>query len=310
MPRTNKILIRSGTVAPTASDFAVGEPAFDKSAGKFYVKNAAGTMTEIGAGGGGGSGISDPYDLGTYPLITITGQPAATSVSSGSTATFSVTAAATSPTATISYQWQSSTDNSTWSNVSGATSSTLTLTNVQVASSGTYYRCALTANLSNINSSSAQITVIAPTAAPTPTPTATPTPAPPTATPTPTPTPTATPTPTPTATPTPTPTATPTPSGGGVAGFAVSGAGTAAANGTYCESGTLNGRPRYVKGSYTIEYTSDWILNDEGNGPNWLIRSSGTDLYYASVTNATPPLSGWGVYFGGSPAPTLSSTTC
>lgn len=93
-------------------------------------------------------------------------------------------------------------------------------------------------------------------------------------------------------------------------GFSVSGAGTAAANGTYCESGTINGRPRYVKGSYTIEYTSDWIINDEGYGPNWLIRSSGTELYYASVTNATPPLSGWGLYLGDSPAPTLASTTC
>ena len=55
MPRTNKILIRSGTVAPTASDFAVGEPAFDKSAGKLYIKNAAGTMVELGTGGGASS---------------------------------------------------------------------------------------------------------------------------------------------------------------------------------------------------------------------------------------------------------------
>lgn len=58
MPRTNKILIRSGTVAPTASDFAVGEPAFDKSAGKLYIKNDAGTMVELGTGSGGSSGAS------------------------------------------------------------------------------------------------------------------------------------------------------------------------------------------------------------------------------------------------------------
>ncbi len=106
------------------------------------------------------------------------------------------------------------------------------------------------------------------------------------------------------------PDAPPAESGGGTPAFAVSGAGTAAANGTYCESGTLNGRPRYIYGSYTIEYTSDWMINDEGYGPNWLIRFGSTDLYYASVTNATPPLSGWGVGSGGSPAPTLSSTTC
>jgi hypothetical protein len=51
MPRTNKIIIRSGTAAPTASDFVTGEPAWDKTNGKFYVKNTAGTMVEIGAGG-------------------------------------------------------------------------------------------------------------------------------------------------------------------------------------------------------------------------------------------------------------------
>ena len=56
MPRNNKIIIRSGTVTPTASDFAVGEPAFDKSAGKLYIKNEAGAMVDItGSGGGGGS---------------------------------------------------------------------------------------------------------------------------------------------------------------------------------------------------------------------------------------------------------------
>lgn len=61
MPRTNRILIRSGTVAPTASDFAVGEPAFDKTAGKFYLKNAAGSMVEIGAGGGGSAELVFSY---------------------------------------------------------------------------------------------------------------------------------------------------------------------------------------------------------------------------------------------------------
>lgn len=53
MPRKNNILIRSGTTAPSAADFNVGEPAFDKSAGKLYLKNAAGAMVEIGSGGGG-----------------------------------------------------------------------------------------------------------------------------------------------------------------------------------------------------------------------------------------------------------------
>jgi hypothetical protein len=56
MPRKNKILIRNGTTTPSAADFDVAEPAFDKTAGKLYVKNAAGLMVEIGAGGGGGDG--------------------------------------------------------------------------------------------------------------------------------------------------------------------------------------------------------------------------------------------------------------
>lgn len=51
MPRTNRILIRSGTTVPSAADFSTNEPAFDRSSGKLYVKNAAGTMVEIGAGG-------------------------------------------------------------------------------------------------------------------------------------------------------------------------------------------------------------------------------------------------------------------
>ena len=71
MPRTNKILIRSGTVAPTASDFAVGEPAFDKSAGKLYIKNAAGAMVELGTGGSGGS--VDVYEYATTANFPATG---------------------------------------------------------------------------------------------------------------------------------------------------------------------------------------------------------------------------------------------
>jgi len=49
MPRAAKILIRNGTAAPSAGDFDVAEPAWDKTAGKLYIKNAAGTMVEIAA---------------------------------------------------------------------------------------------------------------------------------------------------------------------------------------------------------------------------------------------------------------------
>jgi hypothetical protein len=58
MPRNAKIVIRNGTTTPNAVDFDTAEPAFDRSAGKLYIKNAAGAMVEIGTGGGGGGGSS------------------------------------------------------------------------------------------------------------------------------------------------------------------------------------------------------------------------------------------------------------
>lgn len=54
MPRQNKIVIRNGTTTPSAVDFDTGEPAWDKTAGKLYIKDGAGSMVEVGAGGGGG----------------------------------------------------------------------------------------------------------------------------------------------------------------------------------------------------------------------------------------------------------------
>lgn len=51
MPRKNKILLRTGSTTPSASDFATSEPAWDSSAGKLFIKNAAGTMVQIGSGG-------------------------------------------------------------------------------------------------------------------------------------------------------------------------------------------------------------------------------------------------------------------
>ena len=54
MPRQNKILIRNGTTTPSAVDFDTAEPAWDKTAGKLYIKDGAGNMVEVGAGGGGG----------------------------------------------------------------------------------------------------------------------------------------------------------------------------------------------------------------------------------------------------------------
>lgn len=48
MPRKNKILIRNGTTTPSGADFDVAEPAWDRTAGKLYIKNGAGSMVEIG----------------------------------------------------------------------------------------------------------------------------------------------------------------------------------------------------------------------------------------------------------------------
>ena len=64
MTRIAKILIRNGTAAPNAADFEVSEPAWDKTNGKLYIKNAAGTMVEIAGGGGGGSVDVDPVIAG------------------------------------------------------------------------------------------------------------------------------------------------------------------------------------------------------------------------------------------------------
>jgi hypothetical protein len=52
MPRINKIVLRNGTAAPSAGDFDVAEPAWDRTNGKLYIKNAAGSMVEIGGSGG------------------------------------------------------------------------------------------------------------------------------------------------------------------------------------------------------------------------------------------------------------------
>lgn len=67
MPRKNNILIRSGTTAPTATDFNVGEPAWDKTGKKFYIKAGDNTMVEIGAGAGGATEIYEYATTANFP---------------------------------------------------------------------------------------------------------------------------------------------------------------------------------------------------------------------------------------------------
>lgn len=51
----NTIRLRRGSGAPTAGSFVEGEPAWDSTNGKLYIKSAAGTMVQVGGGTGSGS---------------------------------------------------------------------------------------------------------------------------------------------------------------------------------------------------------------------------------------------------------------
>jgi hypothetical protein len=48
MPRQQLVKIRKGSTAPAAVDFQESEPAWDSTNGRLYIKNAAGTMVDIG----------------------------------------------------------------------------------------------------------------------------------------------------------------------------------------------------------------------------------------------------------------------
>jgi len=65
MARDNLITLRTGSGSPSAAAFAVGEPAWDSTSGKLYVKNAAGTMVEVG---------SDVYEAETPASFPATGR--------------------------------------------------------------------------------------------------------------------------------------------------------------------------------------------------------------------------------------------
>ena len=75
---------------------------------------------------------------------TITQHPSSVSTFIGGTATLSCSATVSS--GTLSYQWQSSSNNSSWSNISGATSSSYTASTASVGT--TYYRVVVTNTMS------------------------------------------------------------------------------------------------------------------------------------------------------------------
>src|SRR5262249_34071872 len=84
---------------------------------------------------------------------TITSQPADQAALTGSSATFTVSAAGTSP---LTYQWRFN-----GTNINGATTTSLTLTNVQFANAGNY-SVLVTNQVGAITSSNAVLTVNAP----------------------------------------------------------------------------------------------------------------------------------------------------
>jgi|LauGreDrversion4_2_1035121.scaffolds.fasta_scaffold15380_6 hypothetical protein len=109
----------------------------------------------------------DASDDTKFPdnYITISSQPVGVATTSGGTAVFSVTAAAT-PTASLIYQWQQSTGGaySTLSNggqISGATSSSVSIANTNSSRNGYNYRVVITtAGGASKTSDSATLTIV------------------------------------------------------------------------------------------------------------------------------------------------------
>lgn len=113
------------------------------------------SITQTGQGCSANASASSLITVVPDPTILVTG--GGISVCNGSTATLNSTV--TGGTGTPTYQWQSSINNSTWTNISGATGSSYTTPPMTAAR---YYRVALTmtgVGCGAINSASSQITV-------------------------------------------------------------------------------------------------------------------------------------------------------
>lgn len=116
---------------------------------------------------GGINTVSDANDDSVFPdnYITISSQPVGVATTSGGTAVFSVTAAAT-PTASLVYQWQQSTGGaysalSNGGQISGATSSSVSIANTNSSRNGYNYRVVITtAGGASATSNSATLTIV------------------------------------------------------------------------------------------------------------------------------------------------------
>lgn len=194
MPANTTIQFRRGPTSEWISNnpiLASGEPGYDITNNILKVGDGVSAWNNLDSIGGGevsnetiddrvasllvaGSGISLNYnnnsnslnisfsgiDLGTYPLITITSQPLSISGYFDETLSFSISATSTLPVRTLYYQWQKSSNNISFNNISGQNSSTLTF-NTSSNSDNAYYRCLLTSDLSFKYSDSASLTVSA-----------------------------------------------------------------------------------------------------------------------------------------------------
>ncbi len=87
--------------------------------------------------------------------------------------------------------------------------------------------------------------------------------------------------------------------------YQVVGAGTAGVNGVYTESGTHEGRPVFINGTYRLFYRgcmqNRWIII---NGSN--LNDSDCPLYRNSSQENDPPETGWERAGGANPAPTIT----
>ena len=153
LPSATAVYLDGGTLNLNFTSNAVCQ-----SVGSLYINNSLQTSGIWGPVGSGATNTS-PYITGTGLLLVgpvapfITTQPVAQSVNSGSTATFSVTAAG-NPAPT--YQWQFN-----GTNLSGQTNSTLTLTNVTTANAGNY-DVVVTNSSGNVTSNSVALNVNVP----------------------------------------------------------------------------------------------------------------------------------------------------
>ena len=163
------------------------------SSGASICTGGSSTLTASGTGGNGtytyawsnglGSGASKTVTPSTTTIYTVTitdgngctstaqttvtvvadpaiaAQPANGTICSGGTFALGVTATGGTP--SLSYQWQSSTNNATWTNISGATSSTYT---TPALTATTYYRVIVSATgngCGSLTSNTSTVTVVA-----------------------------------------------------------------------------------------------------------------------------------------------------